>query len=116
MSGRGLGCRGRGSAALGVFLADVAQPPEAVQVVETPVLVKVGAVLIPGAEPVAGPPVRLIGAPMPGTSTNRSSSVSGGGREARWQEAERRAHLRSIVYGVSLTHSHLPRWSVRPTQ
>lgn len=82
---------GVSSASLAVFLADVAHPGEAVQVVETPVVVEMGAVLVPVSQAVARPAVRLSRAPAPGRST---TAVSGWGQRRGRGTC---AHLRSMT-------------------
>lgn len=91
--GRGL-CPGAGpaSALLAVLLADVAQRRETVQVVQTPVLMKVGAVLVSVTQAVARPAVRLTRAPPPATRRRRRAWEEPGGGADRL-----RAHLRSMT-------------------
>lgn len=110
---------GARSAALPVALADVAQPSEAVQVIEMSIAVKVSTVLVSWTQTVIGPAVGLTRFPAPGTTQNMEYDDFNNLEEmfAVSTSAAVVTHLRFMMYGVWLTHSHFPVLpSVRPIQ
>lgn len=83
------------------------------KVIKASIVVKVGTVLVPGTEAVIGPAVWLPWSPPP-VDTQPAACQDATGAVA---ERAADAHLRFMMYGVWLTHSHIPVLpSVSPTQ